>query len=254
MVKNVSRKRIVAKLGALKGSLGSVRGLKPREGLGKMKGQIFDAVNNPTRLARQIKDGDYTKKRTLSVFLLIVAIFTALAYVNFQVQLYDFMPNFSEIMGSSSGAGVMGQPIEVPGLNAVSISVPYISTSSSLSLTVPVPGGIPYWIFYALVALFPIFLSLVLITSMFWVTSRLTRADISFRKMLHFTNYLLLIPLLFYGFLLMFNSASLFLLGEVPGMPLTVQYGTALVLLTIVLSLTLIATIFRTNMRRRRDW
>ncbi len=41
---------------------------------------------------------------------------------------------------------------------------------------------------------------------------------------------------------------------QVPGMPLEVQYGTALVLLLIVLSLTLVATIFRTNMRRRREW
>ena len=41
---------------------------------------------------------------------------------------------------------------------------------------------------------------------------------------------------------------------QVPGMPLTIQYGTALVLLMLVLSMTLIATIFRTNMRRRREW
>ncbi len=41
---------------------------------------------------------------------------------------------------------------------------------------------------------------------------------------------------------------------QVPGMPLSVQYGTALVLLMIVLSLTLVATVFRTNMRRRREW
>lgn len=41
---------------------------------------------------------------------------------------------------------------------------------------------------------------------------------------------------------------------QVPGMPLTIQYGTALVLLLVVLSLTLIATLFRTNMRRRREW
>lgn len=41
---------------------------------------------------------------------------------------------------------------------------------------------------------------------------------------------------------------------QVPGMPLQVQYGTALVLLLIVLSLTLIATLVRTNMRRRREW
>ncbi len=41
---------------------------------------------------------------------------------------------------------------------------------------------------------------------------------------------------------------------QVPGMPLEIQYGTALVLLLLVLSLTLIATVIRTNMRRRRDW
>jgi phosphate transport system permease protein len=41
---------------------------------------------------------------------------------------------------------------------------------------------------------------------------------------------------------------------QVPGMPLEVQYGTALVLLMLVMSLTLIATVIRTNMRRRRDW
>ena len=41
---------------------------------------------------------------------------------------------------------------------------------------------------------------------------------------------------------------------QVPGMPLGIQYGTALVLLLIVLSLTLVATLVRTNMRRRREW
>jgi phosphate transport system permease protein len=41
---------------------------------------------------------------------------------------------------------------------------------------------------------------------------------------------------------------------QVPGMPLSIQYGTALVLLMLVLSLTLIATLFRTSMRRRRRW
>lgn len=41
---------------------------------------------------------------------------------------------------------------------------------------------------------------------------------------------------------------------QVPGMPLSVQYGTALVLLLLVLSLTLVATAFRTRMRRRREW
>lgn len=41
---------------------------------------------------------------------------------------------------------------------------------------------------------------------------------------------------------------------QVPGMPLQIQYGTALVLLLITLSLTLVATIVRTTVRRRRDW
>jgi len=41
---------------------------------------------------------------------------------------------------------------------------------------------------------------------------------------------------------------------QVPGMPLEIQYGTALVLLFFVLTLTLIASIFRTVMRRRRVW
>ena len=41
---------------------------------------------------------------------------------------------------------------------------------------------------------------------------------------------------------------------QVPGMPLSIQYGTALVLLLLVLSMTLVATIFRTRMRRRRQW
>ncbi|HMR66270.1 MAG TPA: ABC transporter permease subunit, partial [Anaerolineae bacterium] len=41
---------------------------------------------------------------------------------------------------------------------------------------------------------------------------------------------------------------------QVPGMPLQIQYGTALVLLMVVLSLTLTATIFRSSMRRRREW
>jgi phosphate transport system permease protein len=41
---------------------------------------------------------------------------------------------------------------------------------------------------------------------------------------------------------------------QVPGMPLSLQYGTALVLLLVVLSLTLVATIIRTNMRRNREW
>ena len=41
---------------------------------------------------------------------------------------------------------------------------------------------------------------------------------------------------------------------QVPDMPLTLQYGTALVLLMLVLSMTLVATILRTHMRRRRQW
>ncbi|MCB9159345.1 MAG: phosphate ABC transporter permease PstA [Caldilineaceae bacterium] len=41
---------------------------------------------------------------------------------------------------------------------------------------------------------------------------------------------------------------------QVPGMPLSLQYGTALVLLLIVLSFTLVATLVRTQMRRRREW
>jgi phosphate transport system permease protein len=41
---------------------------------------------------------------------------------------------------------------------------------------------------------------------------------------------------------------------QVPGMPLQIQYGTALILLMFVLSLTLIATFIRSAMRRRRQW
>ncbi len=41
---------------------------------------------------------------------------------------------------------------------------------------------------------------------------------------------------------------------QVPGMPLSLQYGTALVLLLVVLSMTLVSTILRTSMRRRRQW
>jgi phosphate transport system permease protein len=41
---------------------------------------------------------------------------------------------------------------------------------------------------------------------------------------------------------------------QVPGMPLSIQYATALVLLFLVLSLTLVASILRTIMRRRREW
>jgi phosphate transport system permease protein len=41
---------------------------------------------------------------------------------------------------------------------------------------------------------------------------------------------------------------------QVPGMPLSLQYGTALMLLLVVLSLTLVASVLRSNMRRRREW
>ena len=41
---------------------------------------------------------------------------------------------------------------------------------------------------------------------------------------------------------------------QVPGMPLQIQYGTALVLLVLVLILTGVAATIRTSMRRRREW
>jgi phosphate transport system permease protein len=41
---------------------------------------------------------------------------------------------------------------------------------------------------------------------------------------------------------------------QVPGMPEKMQYGTALVLLLLVLSLSLVATIIRSYFRRRRQW
>jgi phosphate transport system permease protein len=41
---------------------------------------------------------------------------------------------------------------------------------------------------------------------------------------------------------------------QVPGMPLDVQYGVALVLLVLVLSMNLVATIIRSRFRRRRQW
>jgi phosphate transport system permease protein len=41
---------------------------------------------------------------------------------------------------------------------------------------------------------------------------------------------------------------------QVPGMPLQVQYGTALVLLVLVLSMNIVATIIRSRFRRRRQW
>jgi phosphate transport system permease protein len=41
---------------------------------------------------------------------------------------------------------------------------------------------------------------------------------------------------------------------QVPGMPLKVQYGTALVLLALVLSINVVATMIRSYFRRRRQW
>jgi phosphate transport system permease protein len=41
---------------------------------------------------------------------------------------------------------------------------------------------------------------------------------------------------------------------QVPGMPLQVQYGTALVLLILVLGMNVVATILRSRFRRRRQW
>jgi len=41
---------------------------------------------------------------------------------------------------------------------------------------------------------------------------------------------------------------------QVPGMPLHIQYGTALVLLTLVLSMNLAATLIRSYFRRKRRW
>ena len=41
---------------------------------------------------------------------------------------------------------------------------------------------------------------------------------------------------------------------QVPGMPLEIQYGTALILLVLVLSLNLVATVLRSRFRRRRQW
>lgn len=41
---------------------------------------------------------------------------------------------------------------------------------------------------------------------------------------------------------------------QVPGMPLQIQYGTALVLLTLVLSMNIMATMIRSYYRRRREW
>ena len=41
---------------------------------------------------------------------------------------------------------------------------------------------------------------------------------------------------------------------QVPGMPISVQYGTALVLLFFVLSMNVAATVLRSYFRRRRQW
>ena len=41
---------------------------------------------------------------------------------------------------------------------------------------------------------------------------------------------------------------------QVPGMPIEIQYGTALVLLGLVLSMNLVATVIRGHYRRRRQW
>ncbi|MFN2241267.1 MAG: phosphate ABC transporter permease PstA [Anaerolineae bacterium] len=41
---------------------------------------------------------------------------------------------------------------------------------------------------------------------------------------------------------------------QVPGMPLEMQYGTALVLLVMVLGMNLVATLIRSRFRRRRQW
>lgn len=41
---------------------------------------------------------------------------------------------------------------------------------------------------------------------------------------------------------------------QVPGMPEEIQYGTALVLLALVLSLNIVATVIRSYYRRRREW
>jgi phosphate transport system permease protein len=41
---------------------------------------------------------------------------------------------------------------------------------------------------------------------------------------------------------------------QVPGMPLGIQYGTALVLIALVLSMNIVATVIRSHYRRRREW
>jgi phosphate transport system permease protein len=41
---------------------------------------------------------------------------------------------------------------------------------------------------------------------------------------------------------------------QVPGMPVQIQYGTALVLLVFVLGMNLLATVIRSRARARRQW
>jgi phosphate transport system permease protein len=41
---------------------------------------------------------------------------------------------------------------------------------------------------------------------------------------------------------------------QVPGMPVKIQFGTALVLLVFVLSMNVIATTIRSRARKRRQW
>jgi phosphate transport system permease protein len=41
---------------------------------------------------------------------------------------------------------------------------------------------------------------------------------------------------------------------QVPGMPIGIQYGTALVLLVFVLTMNLSATLIRSRYRKRRQW
>jgi phosphate transport system permease protein len=41
---------------------------------------------------------------------------------------------------------------------------------------------------------------------------------------------------------------------QVPGMPFKIQFGTALVLMTLVLAMNVLATIIRSYFRRRRQW
>jgi phosphate transport system permease protein len=41
---------------------------------------------------------------------------------------------------------------------------------------------------------------------------------------------------------------------QVPGMPISIQYGTVLVLLTFVLGMNILATVIRSRARKRRQW